>query len=71
MDLEFRENFKKNIYCPKCGRKVGTWDGKYSGNLIMKCQKCNKRIVYHCDTGEIEIKQIPMNIASSGRNFSY
>ena len=61
----------KTIYCPKCGRRVGEWDGRYSGNLIMKCRNCEKRIVYHSDTGVTEIKPLPANVPSSGKNLSY
>ena len=60
----------KNIYCPKCGRKSGTWDGKSTINVICKCKKCNKRIVYHVVNGVTEIKEIPPRQSSSGLNFS-
>lgn len=59
----------KIIYCPKCGRKVATWDGKSTINLIVHCKKCKKRIVYHVDTGNTEIKNIPPRTTSSGMTF--
>lgn len=68
-----REHMKiyipKTIYCPKCGRKVGTWDGRSTINVIFRCRKCNKRIVYHVDTGEVERKDIPKRNCSSGKTF--
>lgn len=60
---------EKTIYCPKCGRKVGTYDGRSTINKICRCKKCNKRIVYHVDTGETEIKNIPKRNCSSGMTF--
>ena len=59
----------KTIYCPQCGRRVGKYDGKSSINLVMKCRKCNKRVVYQIDTGKKEIKAIPKRSCSSGLRF--
>ena len=56
-----KEYKEKTIYCPKCGRKVGVYDGR--------SKNCNKRIVYHVDTGETEIKNIPKRNCSSGITF--
>lgn len=61
----------KIIYCKKCGRRVGTWDGKSTINVICKCKNCNKRIVYHVENGVTEIKDVPPRQSSSGLNFSY
>lgn len=61
----------KKIYCTKCGRRVGTWDGKSTINVICKCKKCNKRIIYHVANGVTEIKDVPPRTQSSGLNFSY
>ena len=33
---------QKTIYCPKCGRKVGIWDGKSTMDLYFRCKKCKK-----------------------------
>lgn len=61
---------EKIIYCPRCGRKVATWDGRTSINLIVNCKKCKKRVVYHVSTGETEIKNIPPRKCSSGLTFN-
>lgn len=61
----------KNIYCPKCSRKLGKWDGKSTINVICKCSNCNKRVVYHVDTGETQIKDRDPRKQSSGVNLSY
>lgn len=61
----------KTIYCPKCSRKLGKWDGKSTINVICKCSKCNKRVVYHIDTDETEIKNRTPRNQSSGVNLSY
>lgn len=38
-------------------------------NYISNCRKCNKRVVYHVDTGETEIKDIPPRNCISGMRF--
>lgn len=60
---------EKKIYCPKCGRKVGTYDGKSTINKIMDCRNCQKRIIYYVDTDEVEVKQIPKRNSSSSVTF--
>lgn len=59
----------KTIYCPKCGRKVATWDGRSTINVIANCVNCVRRVVYHVDTGTTEIKDIPPRVSSSGMTF--
>ena len=59
----------KTIYCPECNRKVGTWDGRTKTPQIRRCKKCNKRIVYHPDGKETEIKKFPERSCSSGITF--
>lgn len=59
----------KTIYCPRCGRKAATYDGRSTINVIARCKKCQKRVVYHIDTGETEIKPIPPRTTSSGMTF--
>lgn len=59
----------KTIYCPSCGRKVGAYDGRSTINHISRCKNCNKRVVYHIDTGETEIKPLPKRKCSSGMTF--
>lgn len=59
----------KTIYCPKCGRKVATWDGRSTNNILIKCKKCNKLVVYNVENENAEIKEIPQRVASSGMRF--
>lgn len=59
----------KTIYCPSCGRKVATYDGRSTINCISRCRNCNKRVVYYVDTGETEIKPLPERTCSSGMTF--
>lgn len=61
----------KIIYCGKCNRKVGTWDGKSTINVICVCKKCNKKVVYHVDNGTTEVKDRNPRPNSSSVNFSY
>ena len=63
------KTLKGPIYCPKSGRKVGSYDGKSQMNKSMACRKCNKLVVFHVDTGETELKQIPKRTQSSGMRF--
>ena len=56
----------KKIYCPECGRKLASWDGKSTVDVIVNCKKCKKRIIYRVDTGKTEIKKLPKRSTSSG-----
>lgn len=56
----------KTIYCPICHRTVGRHDMRSQTNTICKCRKCEKRIIYHYDTGETEAKRLPQRDTSSG-----
>lgn len=60
---------RKTIYCPKCGERVGSYDGKSTINVILKCKKCNKQVIYCIDTREIKVKPIPPRTTSSGMTF--
>ena len=60
---------KKKIFCPRCHRAVAIYDGKQTINPIAKCKKCKKLVVYHVDTMETEIKDIPPRVSSSGMTF--
>ena len=60
---------KKKIFCPRCHRAVAIYDGKQTINPIAKCRKCNKRVIYHVDTGETEIKDVLPRNWSSGMTF--
>ncbi len=59
----------KETYCPQCNLKVGTYDGRSTINHICRCRNCNKRIVYHVDSGKVEVKEIPKRVCSSGMTF--
>ena len=59
----------KTIYCPKCGRKVATWDGRSANNISVKCKKCNKLVVYDVGNEKSEIKTIPQRTTSGGMRF--
>ena len=60
---------QKTIYCPKCGRKVGIWDGKSTMDLYFRCKKCKKQVVYHSCNGVLEMKKLPQRNTSSGMSF--
>lgn len=60
----------KIIYCPKCHERVGVYDGKQTINIITRCENCNKRVVYHVDTGVTEIKNMPKRNCASGTTFA-
>lgn len=64
-----KNEMTKTIICPKCGRVLGSYDGRSTINKIIDCRKCRKRVIYHIDTGEIEIKAIPERKTSSGVQF--
>ena len=59
----------KTIYCPICGRKVATWDGRSTINISVRCKKCDKLVVYDVENEKTEIKEIPKRTASSGMRF--
>lgn len=57
---------EKIIYCPSCGRRVAKYDGKSTINVIAKCKKCQKLVVYNIETGKIKLSKIPERNCSSG-----
>ena len=59
----------KTIYCPRCGRKVGIWDGKSTMDIHFRCKKCKKQVVYHSCNGVLEMKKLPQRNTSSGMSF--
>ena len=59
----------KTIYCPKCGRKVATLDGRSTNNMSVKCKKCNKLVVDDVENEKSEIKTIPQRTTSGGMRF--
>ena len=64
-----KEGTRQAVYCPICHRKVGEYDGRSCMNVVVHCRKCWKRIVYHIDTGETEVKKIPPRNCGSGMTF--
>ena len=62
-------DMEKSIYCPNCNRKVSTWDGKSTINIITSCRKCKKKVVYFVDTRETILKPLPPRTDSSGKRF--
>ncbi len=59
----------KELYCPQCNSIVGRYSTKSKMNYITRCKTCKKRIIYHFDTGEIEIKPLPQRGCSSGLTY--
>ena len=59
----------KTIYCPQCGRRVATWDGKSTIPVIVNCSHCKKRVVYNMDTDETLIKPLPPVDGSGSKTF--
>lgn len=54
----------KTIYCPRCGRKVATHDGRSTMNISVECRKCHKKVVFLSGEwkDEIKISYNPVNI---------
>ena len=59
----------KTIYCPQCGRKVATHDGKSTMNIAVECRKCHKKVVFYPDNGKTKLKSLPVRPTSSGMTF--
>lgn len=57
------------IYCPRCGRKVTSWDGKSEINLLAKCTNCNMLVKFDVNTEKTEIIRKPVRKQSSGLTF--
>lgn len=64
-----KEYQTKTIYCPRCHRKVGTYDGRSTTDKICLCRNCRRRVIYRVKTRETEIKKIPERNTSSGMTF--
>jgi hypothetical protein len=60
---------EKIIYCPNCKRRVAVYDGKSTINVVANCKKCKKKVVFHVDTLETEIKNISQRTSASGKTF--
>lgn len=58
------------IFCPQCNSRIGTYDGRSTINHIAKCNKCRKRVIYHVDSREIELKPLFPRTCGSGLTFT-
>lgn len=56
----------KEIKCPECKRLVGHYDGFSTIDVVCKCRKCNKLVIYKTWTGDINTKPVPPRSSSSG-----
>lgn len=61
----------KIIHCPSCDDEVGKYDGRSNIDLIMRCRRCQKRVIYRVDTNITEIKPLPSRACSSGLTFGW
>lgn len=59
----------KSIYCPRCGAKVLTYDGRTTMLLANDCKECHIRVTYNPTTDEITKGYIPQRKTSSGCQF--
>lgn len=57
------------IYCPKCGRKVGSHDGKSTITKYIDCRKCWLTVVFDPYNGQTSLKERPERTQSSGLTF--
>lgn len=60
------EYSKMKIYCPKCSRKVGVYDGRSTIKKIYLCTNCNKQVIFSPDTKKIEYRERVKRTCSSG-----
>lgn len=60
---------ERGIYCPKCKKKLGTYDGKAFTNKIIHCRDCNIRVVYDTQKRMTLTSKIPPRATSSGKTF--
>ena len=56
----------KTIYCPRCRRKVATYDGRATINKIAKCKKGDGQVIYDVTRDETTVKPLPKRETSSG-----
>ena len=63
------KNNPLTIYCPKCNKKVATWDGRTTMNLVAKCVTCRKLVVFTPETKATTYKNLPFRATSSGKTF--
>lgn len=61
--------YTRKIFCPSCGRKVMTHDGKSEINKTVKCKKCKRLVLFNVSTGEIKHVPFPERKTSSGKRY--
>lgn len=66
---EVKMDKAKTIYCPRCSRRVAEWDGRSTIDVVARCDKCRKRIVYRIASKKTEVKDIPPRNTASGVTF--
>lgn len=59
----------KKIYCPKCGRKAGVYDGHSTINYIVKCKKCKLLVVYNPRENRTRNEKEPERTCASGKRY--
>lgn len=63
------ERHMVTVYCPQCGRKVGSHNGITKMNLAFNCKKCKKRILYAPVTAKVTVTKMLERTTSSGMRF--
>lgn len=61
---------RRDIHCPKCWTKVATYDGRATMNVLARCTKCRKRVIFHVDTKTTTVEDFPQRNTSSGKMLS-
>ena len=59
----------KKIYCPKCGRKAGVYNGHSTINYIAKCIKCKLLVVYNPNENRVRNEKEPERTCASGKRY--
>lgn len=59
----------KKIYCPLCGRKVMTYDGRAHNNLSVRCESCDRLVTFYFETGRVQTSRVPERQVASGVRF--
>lgn len=59
----------KIIYCPKCFRKLGEYDGRTTINVAVICRNCRREIIYDVSSGATLSKRLEPRKTSSGVTF--
>ena len=62
-------DYIRKIFCPKCGRKVMTHDGKSEINKAVKCKKCKKLVLFNPTTNEVKNIPTPERTCASGKRY--